>query len=63
MSNVYCRMCNDTLAHPDDPTGQADCGYCGGSYAWRQREAWAASQDQLVRFDSPAGEFDLGGQG
>ena len=28
----FCRYCNDTLSHPDDPTGQADCGYCGGSF-------------------------------
>lgn len=27
-----CAYCQDTLIHPDDPTGQADCGYCGGSF-------------------------------
>jgi hypothetical protein len=27
---VSCSHCGDSGIHPDDPTGQADCGYCGG---------------------------------
>ena len=34
----YCIDCKDTCVDPDDPTGQHDCRYCGGSFAWRQRE-------------------------
>ena len=39
-SEPYCPYCLDSCQDPDDPTGQADCRYCGGSYAWRQREVY-----------------------
>ena len=40
----YCQMCDDSCVHPDDDTGQSDCGFCGGSFAWRQRDAHYAKQ-------------------
>jgi len=36
----YCQYCGDTCQDPDDPTGQHDCRYCGGMFAWRQRAAY-----------------------
>jgi ribosomal protein L37AE/L43A len=41
---VYCPVCNDTLADRNDPTGQADCGSCGGSFAWQQRQEFFAQK-------------------
>lgn len=40
----YCPYCADTCTDPDDPDGQRDCRYCGGAFAWRQREAHFAQQ-------------------
>ena len=40
MSEYFCDYCSDNLADPEDPTGQADCRFCGGSFAWKQRKEW-----------------------
>ena len=36
----FCPVCKDTCADTEDPTGQADCRHCGGSFAWRLREEY-----------------------
>ena len=53
----YCTTCNDTCIDQNDPTGQADCGSCGGSFAWRQRAKYYASalpkrEGQEITFDA-----------
>lgn len=54
----YCSFCLDACADPEDPDGQADCRQCGGSFAWRQREAYyrayADDGDAMPKFAEPS---------